>query len=89
MQKRISAADTLTASVAVGTGTPALWPDQRAARPAKAAVQPAPMHVVLVTMDSHLASAAQRAGRTLAPAARHLYDFFEDMAQPVTRRRKP
>ncbi len=53
MPKRISAAEPLA---------PALWP--QVAPAARASVTP--MRVVLVTMDSHLASAAQRAGRTLA-----------------------
>ena len=30
-----------------------------------------------------------RAGRTLAPAAQHLYDFFTDTAPPKPRQRKP
>jgi magnesium chelatase subunit H len=55
MPKRISAAEPLA---------PALWPQVQPAM--RAAVPPAPTRVVLVTMDSHLASAAQRAGRTLA-----------------------
>jgi magnesium chelatase subunit H len=68
MPKPTSAAEPTAVSLATGSGTlpaaAALWP---AAQPAsRAAAQPAPMRVVLVTMDSHLASAAQRAGRTLA-----------------------
>ena len=30
-----------------------------------------------------------RSGRTLAPAAQHLYDYFAEMAQPKARQRKP
>jgi len=31
----------------------------------------------------------RRSGRTLAPAAQHLYDYFAEMAQPKARQRKP
>jgi len=61
MQKRTSAADAGQALALAGAA------DQRApsTRSARSAAAPA-TRVVLVTMDSHLASAAQRAGRTLS-----------------------
>ena len=68
MPKPTSAAEPAGASLAHSSGAlpaaGALW--SRAKPASRAAAQPAPMRVVLVTMDSHLASAAQRAGRTLA-----------------------
>ena len=68
MPRRISAAEPAMASAAAGTAPAALaWPRRAKKEPASAAAErPAPMNVVLVTMDSHLASAAQRAARTLA-----------------------
>ncbi len=74
MPKRISAAEPAGAILAhassvAATAVSALWPGAKLAKtaqPVQAASLPAPMRVVLVTMDSHLASAAQRAGRTLA-----------------------
>lgn len=68
MPKPISAAEPAGASLSLSSGAlpavGALW--SRAKPASRTAAQPAPMRVVLVTMDSHLASAAQRAGRTLA-----------------------
>ncbi len=70
MPKHISAAE--LAAPGVGTGTvgtvakaPARW---AVSAPVKTASKPAatPVRVVLVTMDSHLASAAHRAGRSLS-----------------------
>ncbi len=77
MQKRTSVAElagtALSASTAVGGGAlraaASLWSSApaKSAAPAPSKTAPAPAtRVVLVTMDSHLASAAQRAGRSLA-----------------------
>ena len=60
MPKPTSAAEPAGASLAHSSGAlpaaGALW--SRAKPASRAAAQPAPMRVVLVTMDSHLASAA-------------------------------
>ncbi len=67
MPRPTSAAEPLLASAAAGTVPGALaWPKAAKLSKSQAAEKPAPMNVVLVTMDSHLASAAQRAARTLA-----------------------
>ena len=74
MQKRTSAAElataALSASTAVGGGVlraaATLWSPVSGKAAAPAPSKGVQTRVVLVTMDSHLASAAQRAGRTLA-----------------------
>jgi len=77
MQKRTSAAELAGAAVSASTAdgggalraASALWSPVpgKSAAPAPSQAQEVPTtRVVLVTMDSHLASAAQRAGRTLA-----------------------
>ncbi|WP_245478928.1 magnesium chelatase subunit H [Rubrivivax rivuli] len=75
MPKPTSAAESAGAQLASSSGTLPAETGMgglfgRSARPAQAQTRaadgPAPMRVVLVTMDSHLASAAQRAARSLA-----------------------
>ncbi len=74
MPKRTSAAEPAGLSLAhassvAAAAVGALWPGAKLAKTGQAVhatAPPVPMRVVLVTMDSHLASAAQRAGRTLA-----------------------
>jgi magnesium chelatase subunit H len=61
MQKRTSAADPVSAVPIM----PAMRARPATAQPARAAAEPT-MRVALVTMDTHLASAAVRANRTLA-----------------------
>ena len=68
MPKPTTAADTAVLSTGVLRSAGKLWSAAKPqALPASKAKAPStPTRVVLVTMDSHLASAAQRAGRTLA-----------------------
>jgi magnesium chelatase subunit H len=62
MPRRTSAADTVAAATLALPGAAVA----RASRARPVEAESAPMRVVLVTMDSHLASAARRAARSLA-----------------------
>lgn len=60
-----------------------------------ALAMPGDEHPVLVSLPldgpivTRRVGLIRRAGRTLAPSAQHLYDFFAEMAQPKPRQRKP